>query len=330
MAIARTTTQLIASVRRRTFIKSDDPDFTDADILAILNEQIGSYLCDLIRPYVANYALCQKDTELVAFQSDYAVPVRALNGTTEAIGIVDPTGVVPGYRLVYYDPQDAILLQTAQNSDIPVAYNMPGNVIRLYPTPGDLTGTTPTNTLRVQYFQRPSELVDPSAVGVVSSVSDGSPTYSVTLAANAPSTFTVGARVEFVSAQPGYGVLGQVGVIASVAGANLTVTGTLPTAPYVPTAGDYLCLEDQAPVCTFIPLEFQECLLQWTAIKMLEAKGDQQGMDRLGKVLSASEAALRHQLPKRNMGQRRYLSAWAGLRGVPVRGLLWPLSNPGA
>lgn len=329
MAIARTTTQLIASVRRRTFIKSDDPDFTDADILEMLNEQIGSYLCDLIRPYVANYALRQEDTLLVANQSDYSIPVRALNGTTEAIGIVDPTGVVPGYRLVYYDPQDAILLQTMQNSTVPVAYNMPGNVIRLYPTPGSLIGTTPTTTLRVQYFQRPSELVDPAAVGVVSSVADGSPAYSVVLASDAPATFVTGAEVEFVSAQPGYGVLGSVGVIASASGPNVTVTGTLPTAPYVPQAGDYLCLKDQAPVCTFIPLEFQECLLQWVAIKMLEAKGDQQGMDRLGKVLSASEAALRHQLPKRSMGQRRYLSAWAGLRGVPVRGLLWPLSNPG-
>ena len=202
--------------------------------------------------------------------------------------------------------------------------------LRLYPTPGDMVGTSPTDTLRVQYFQRPSELVALSAVGVVSSVSDGSPAYSVVLSADAPATFTVGAEVEFVSAQPGYGVLGDAGVIATAAGANLTVTGTLPTAPYVPQAGDYLCLKDQAPVCTFIPLEFQECLLQWVAIKMLEAKGDQQGMDRLGKVLQASEAALRHQLPKRNMGQRRYLSAWAGLRGVPVRGLLWPLSNPGA
>ena len=134
--------------------------------------------------------------------------------------------------------------------------------------------------------------------------------------------------MEIVAAAPGYSTYAPTAVISGSGSGYVDVTGVAPVAPYTPVAGDYLCLLDQAPVVTNIPLEFQECLLQWVSIKMLEAKGDQAGMDRLGAVLKASEMALRHQLPKRNMGARRFLSAWAGLRGVPVRGLLWPLLGP--
>jgi len=328
VAIGRTTSALIASIRRRTFIKSEDPDFTDADITAMLNEQVGSYLSDLIRPYCQNYALQQYDTLLVDGQSDYAVPTRALNGTVEAMGIIDPTGVVPGYRLIPYDPQDAILLQQTNSGGIPVAYDMPSNVIRLYPTPSN--PTPPMTTLRLQYFQRPSELVDVTAVATLNAALSNitATTYRVNISGTAPSTFTVGAEVEIVAAAPGYSTYAPTAVISGSGSGYVDVTGVAPVAPYTPVSGDYLCLVDQAPVITNIPLEFQECLLQWVGIKMLEAKGDQAGMDRMGKVLAGSEAALRHQLPKRNMGARRFLSAWAGMRGVPVRGLLWPLLGP--
>ena len=105
------------------------------------------------------------------------------------------------------------------------------------------------------------------------------------------------------------------------------MTGVAPVA-VTPVSGDYLCLLDQAPVVTNIPLEFQECLLQWVSMRCWRPRAIRRAWTGSERVLKASEMALRHQLPKRNMGARRFLSAWAGLRGVPVRGLLWPLLGP--
>jgi hypothetical protein len=58
---------------------------------------------------------------------------------------------------------------------------------------------------------------------------------------------------------------------------------------------------------------------------MMEAKGDQAAMERMGRSLGVSETNLRKQLSQRDTGQRRFLNAWAGFNGAPVRGQLWPL-----
>ena len=328
MAIGRTTADLVASIRRRCFMKPADPDFSTADIIAMINEQVGAYLYDLMRPYAQNYAVQYADQILVAGQQTYAVPERAVNGTMEAIAIVDPAGRVPAYRLQLLDLQDAVLLQRIAQSTVPVAYNFESNAVRMWPTPGTIS--TAQNTLRIPYMQRASELVDVSAVCVLTgALTNVTPTSYRVNVGTIPSTFTVGARVELVSSRPGYSTLGSFGVISATGAGTVDVTGVAPTAPLAPQAGDYLCLYDQAPVLTNVPLEFQECLLQFVGVKMMEAKGDQAALDRMGNVLRVSEGNLRKQLAQRNTGQRRFYSAWSGFAGAPVRGLLWPIAQPG-
>jgi hypothetical protein len=328
VAIGRTTADLVASIRRRCFMKPADPDFSTVDLIGMLNEQVGSYLYDLMRPYAQNYAVQTSDQPLISGQQTYAIPDRAVNGTLEAMGIVDPTGRSPGYRLQLLDLQDSVLMQRVASSVVPVAYSLESNVVRVWPTPG--AATAAQNTLRIQYMQRASELVDVAAVCVTTgALSNVTPTSYRVLVGAVPATFTAGARVELVDASPGYSTFAPSGVISATGGGFVDVTGVAPVAPQTVTAGDYLCLFDQAPVLTNVPLEFQECLLQWVALKCLEGKGDQAGMDRLGATLRVSEANIRRQLTQRNTGARRFLSAWAGFAGTPVRGQLWPLAQPG-
>lgn len=309
-------------------MKSADPDFSTADIIAMLNEQVGSYLYDLMRPYAQNYAVQTSDQLLVSGQQTYSVPDRAVNGTLEAMGIVDPTGKTPGYRLALYDLQDSVLLQRVAGATVPVAYSLESNVVRLWPTPSTITSAQ--NTLRIQYMQRASELVDVSAVCTLTgALSNVTPTSYRVNVGTIPATFTTGARVELVDASPGYSTFSPSGVISATGAGTVDVTGVAPTGPLVPGAGDYLCLYDQAPVLTNVPLEFQECLLQWVGLKMMEAKGDGAALERMGNSLRVSEANLRKQLSQRNTGQRRFISAWAGFAGAPVRGQLWPLAQPG-
>jgi hypothetical protein len=205
-------------------MKPQDPDFTTQDIIDMLNEQVGAYLSDLMRPFAQNYAVQTEDQPLVASQQRYAVPERAVNGTIEALGIVDSTGQSPGYRLSLYDLQDSVLLQTVASSVVPVAFSFESNYIRLWPTPAQ--PQPPTNTLRVQYMQRASELVPVASVGVVESVAPGAGSYAVTLVDAAPAAFVTGAAVEFVKARPAYSTLVPSGVISGVAGDVVTVTGT--------------------------------------------------------------------------------------------------------
>jgi hypothetical protein len=310
-------------------MKPADPDFTDADITAMLNEQVGPYLSDLVRPFSQQYAINTFDQALVAGQSDYLIPERAINGTVEAMGIIDPTGRVPGYRLVLYDLADSILLQSIASSVVPVAYSAVGNFIRLYPTP-TAQNTSLQNTLRLQYMQRASELVDPSFCATLSGALTNvtSTSYRVTTA-TVPAGLTTGVKVELVAARPGFATLGASGVISGTGVGTIDITGTAPVAPYAPQAGDFLCPFDQAPVITNTPIEFQECLLQWVGLKMMEAKGDETAMARMGKALTVAEGNLRKQLSRRNAGQRRFLNAWNGFSGLPVRGLIWPLAQPG-
>jgi hypothetical protein len=208
---------------------------------------------------------------------------------------------------------------------VPVAYSLVANAIRVWPTPSTNQGSQ--NTLSCQYMQRASEVVATTAVatlsGALSSVT--ATTYRVKITGTAPATFTVGAVVEIVSGRPNYSTYNPTATITGSGSGYVDVSGVAPVAPQTPRAGDYLCLYDQAPVLANVPLEFQECLLQWVALKMMEAKGDQAAMERMGKALSVSEGNLKEQLSQRNAGQRRYLSAWSGLAGAPVRGLLWPL-----
>ena len=327
MAIGRTTTDLVASIRRRCFMKAADPDFSTDDITAMINEQVGAYLYDLMRPFAQNYAVQTYDQTLVSGQQDYKVPSRAVNGTLEAMAIIDPLGKVPGYRLVQYDLQDSVLLQTIASSVVPVAYSLESNVVRVWPAP--ITPMAPQNTLRIMYMQRASELVPVASCNVLSSTALSnvtSTTYRINLTATP--LFTTGDVVEMVSATPAYSTYSPTATVTAVGANYVDVSGVAPS-PYQPVAGDYLCLYDQAPVLTNIPLEFQECLLQWVGVKMMEAKGDQAAMDRMGKALSVSEGNLRKQLSQRNTGQRRFMNAWAGFSGAPVRGLLWPISQPG-
>lgn len=269
MASGLTTALLLAAVRRRTKSSSATAAGTaDADLIEYADAETLSRIVPMLVEVQEDHMVTFADTALASGTTVYKIPYRAIGGKVREVARVSSTGVV---SLLARTP----LEEMGEGSG---DYYIRGNDIVLNVDPG-----TTTDSLRVYYQIRPSQLVASSAVAVVSAINTG--TKTITTTATVPSTMTTGVTFDLVRAKPGFECLG-IDLTASVcSGTTWTGAATLPTSLAV---GDYLCLSEQTTIVQ-LPVEIQPILTQRVAIKVLEAKGMTEGLSNAREQLSEME-----------------------------------------
>jgi hypothetical protein len=305
-----TTTALLASVRRRAMLPSSSATGTaDADLLAIANEELQAWLVPLLLAAKSRHLVRRYTVSTAASTAAYRIPSRSVLSNVAEAEVVTSSGAIR--NLVQYDLSDKEDLP--HENGTPGGFYLEGQNIYLVPTPGS------AETLRLSYYIRPNELVATSAVATISAINTG--TGALTTSASVPVTFSTSQRYDLVAAKSSFESL-AIDLTASVA-SGTTVTFSASDLPSGLAVGDYICLAEQSPVAQ-VPADLHPLLAQRTAVKILEALGDFEGMTRAQRALDELAEAARQTLAPRVDGETRVVAPGSsGLMGGTPYGYDW-------
>lgn len=308
MAVAGSYTAeaLISSVRRRGMFPPTDDGSSfprDADILAIVNEEVSGYLAPLINAARQGQFITHVDIPVNANQSAYPVPARALGAEISSVQVVDANGNPLYPALAWMDLETATKWPWNNASfGQPLKYYFEGDSIVLVPTP--LAGN---QSLRIFYPQRPNQLVPATSVLPITSFAGGAPAgrYRLGFTAAAPSGFTTSATYESISQDPSFAKT-TLGVPTALTGTYVEFAGTQPGTIQV---GDTLVLQDTANVLTGVSADLFGLVAQWAVVKLKETREDAEALQRAESVYEKQEKRLKELLGKRVQLAHRKVSA---------------------
>lgn len=151
---------LIRAVRRHAQLDEEHPDYTNAVILEECNAFMSSTLTPAL--FAARTGLLLKRfSQQTAVDIDvYRLPPRAIAGALEDLVCYTGTDY---WQLRQIEPAQAWRYDGAATGR-PLVYVMLGSSVRLYPSPDA------AYILRMQYYLRPSKLVEHQTVGLISAI----------------------------------------------------------------------------------------------------------------------------------------------------------------
>lgn len=267
------TTDLVSDVQIAAGIPDNQGTFTDTVVYAIGDREIRSKMLPLIMKNLEEYYIVILDYNVTANQAAYQIPTRAVAAGLRDVQLVQSNDDEARTPLERLSPED-LYSTVGGNYRFTIKKNgfyLQGNQVVVYPTP-----TTTQNLLRLSYACRPNKLVDPTACGQVLSIDLS--TNTVVLSASAPSTFAVNTLMDLVNANPNFDWWAQdlaLTAITTTTVQNDTLTFT--TLPSSLNVGDYVCLSGQSCVVQ-VPVELQPLLVQYIAVRILSAQGDEQSL----------------------------------------------------
>lgn len=298
---------LIQSIQRNTLLPASQATYTQADMLALLNEALQSEVIPYILSLAENYFVTTVQIPII--QSSSTAYVQASAGSA-------------GPNVAYQLPPDAIgkklvnvSVVTAQGIMLTLPQVTPwqiGSQVSYTTgcfTQGDLLYLFPAAaysslvTIQLTYPQAPLALCDdtgtpaagePSSaeVGNVAVDTFGKPTGVITVNGTLPSSFTVGAVVNFVSGQPQFRTTAAA-AITNISGFQLTVDPVVLTDAQgraTVNVGDWVANVGYAPFLQ-LPVEARNLVTQAAIVKILEGLGDNKSATADGRYKAMKLAA---------------------------------------
>lgn len=270
---------LIAEVRRAAQLPDSFADYTDAIIRTELNTQLQQRFARIMVKARVGMMLKRYSQTLTSGTATYPLPSRAMHAGAECLSISLGTSSWPLEQIEAHQ----VWQYENMSTDRPRFYAMLGSSYRLYPTPND------AYTLRVQYYLRPSRIVekqDDSTIGQVSAVDQTARTLTVTtyssivdkdtgtaLSASRRIDLVRGPPLVVIAAVQGYDASYEVvmpSATFSVVSTTLTLAGTTDMSEV--QVGDYVRVADQSEWPS-IPHEYHPALCWSVAAKIARDRG---------------------------------------------------------
>lgn len=202
------------------------------------------------------YLIYQEAIPVVANQSRYRVPSRALNGNLRHLWYEDSAGT---RSKLWVRSHEDLEYYNATQTGPPSAFMLQGNDIVLLPIPQN------AGSLVVAYPFRPNLLVDVTTTQTILTVA----TKSVTVA-NVPANFISGVKYDIIDNASGGGI-----VHYDLDGTVNTSTRTITFAQSIPNAkpGHWIAQAGQTPVPN-LPEEGQPLLLETVVLRLEMLRGN--------------------------------------------------------
>lgn len=317
MAFNFTSDYLIADIKRRTFVPTNQITYTDEDILAFADEETQVGIVPLLMSVREDYLVAYKEDTVLNDVLEYDMHPRAIVQKLKDVTMIQANSS-PVNMVEVSIPR----IQSDQVADR-INFNYPGFYTRankvMLTSPQTFTG----NTLRQYYFLRPSRLVKNTEASLVTRV--GPDANLPALAANQvqvsfiPTTFgtasTFTQTVDVVNGNPGFEIFAM---DASASFDINTLVVTFPSLTSLPEGtqvGSWICLASET-VVPQLPVELHPLLAQRTAVKILEGLGDATNLQLAQGKLKEAEKALIGLLSNRVEGEpQKVLNPYSTLRG---------------
>ena len=139
--MAWTTANLLTAVRRRCRIPDGASAFSNAELLAIADEETLHTLLPVLRMVRQNYYVRVEDTAVVADQEAYRIPSRAQGGTIRDVTYLDPDGDEFEINPVSLEEYPALTRGTPVYWPNRRAHAIQGDQLLIRPIPTTATGS---------------------------------------------------------------------------------------------------------------------------------------------------------------------------------------------
>lgn len=287
--MAMTSDRLLAGVKRRITIPSRQSLLTNEDILAFADDIISSRIVPVVESSNQEFFIRLVDVPLVASQSIYSIPYRAVGRALRELKMQDSNNNIRNVALIQLE--DA---QLFTQSSLTLGFYFYGDKIHLVPdVPSSLTQD---QTLKLWYRLPPSNLIEVSDAALVTGVSGDDVTVSVV-----PDAIVNGAVIDFIQGRSGSTIYEIDQTITNVNGTTISFgAGVVPDDL---TAGDYISIAQTSPVINFIPNECYSLIESLTAYRVLTSIGDFEGANVLKEDISSEEKNVKMLLEPRIDGE---------------------------
>jgi len=257
------TDTFLSLVKATANIPTSQSTFTDEEILNFASDEMRNKITPLLLSVREEYFVYESDIALVANQSGYAIPNRAIGMKLREVQCLDSNGNI--CNLPRLDIENISALD-ASVSGTPSGFYLRGNKVILWPTPSISSGS-----LRLTYFRRPNFLVPTSKGSQIDAINTS--TNVVTVASIGDSQIVTGAKVDFQSGDAFYESLGDDYTISALSGSDLTFSSL----PSDLSIGDWLHFRDTTSLIQ-IPEDITGLLVARTIMRVFESQGDSDGI----------------------------------------------------
>lgn len=244
LGITFTSDELINEIKVRQTVPTSQGTFTNQDFMRLLNAAMFQKVLPAIHRVKEEYFITYTDIPLVANQAEYNIPARAVGGQLRDITYVDSGGVES--ELPRLMPEDL-------KKPIP-AY---GVVLRNHQALMVPTPSAAVDSMRFYYERRPNNVCLVTDAGEISSIDTG---LNQIVVVTKPSTWAVGTKIDFTSANPIFQTRGDGYAITNISGFTITFA-SLPSSLAV---GDYAAESGFSPIPQ-LPYEGHLVMAQYAA-----------------------------------------------------------------
>lgn len=259
-----TANDLMAAVKRYGNVPTSQITFLNTDFYALADDSIRSKMVPLIIKHCEEFYVYPKNYAITSGQSAYAIPQRAINMMLRSVQVIGNSAPDTRVNLERLNIED--LYASGGSGAKPLikkcGFYVEGNNVVLYPAPAQSF-----DTLRLNYFIRPGQLVDTSTCAQVQSVDLIGNTITCV---SVPSAYSTMNTFDLVKAQPGFDYTAIDQSVSSIVGSVITFSSPLPTNISV---GDWVCLANTSCVVQ-VPVELQPLLTQYVVVRVLSAQDD--------------------------------------------------------
>jgi len=176
--VARSTTELLAAVRRAGFFP-DASDQSSADLLILADQELETLISEAVVSGRGEHWFRTEDTTITAGTASYRLPRRVLGRAIRAVAVVPPAGAAE-YQLTQLDPVELRGMFSTTATANPAYFAFEGDFIKLGAVPASSDWT-----LRVHYVQKPSQMV-PVSTTTMARVASVPTTTTLTLHDTSP------------------------------------------------------------------------------------------------------------------------------------------------
>lgn len=301
-----TSDDLLTSIKRGITVPAYQARFTDADILALANEEIETVFMPMILGLREEYFVKIAIASIVSGQSEYDIPYRAVGRTIRDLRYNDGNNKI---ILAYVAPEESAMYTNGSSSGVPYGFYIQEDKIIIVPTPNASTGS-----LEIKYLLRPNELVQLADAAVITAINTLTGVVTISSALTGLTTAT---PIDFIQARAGNITLSYDITPTNIASTLITFTASdLPSGLAV---GDYISFAGESPVVQ-LPEEAHPILANAVHVRLLRALGDYEGYQVEALQLQDKLTMLRSTLSPRVEGVNKVVVSRHGfIRRAPRR-----------
>jgi hypothetical protein len=209
---------IVSLVQQKAVLPNTPTLFTSAAIVSLLDDAMRMKVFPLVKNLKEEYWVTSFDYTVIANQSAYQIPYRAVGAGCRKIVLVDSNG--NELKLTKYEPEDIVFpLIPTGSGDFRLGYYLKDNAVVFWPP---ITGTYSGYLLRLYYERRPSSLVSKSSCGQIASVNQGASTITLNFV---PTAWNTSTTIDIVNNLPPFNSIMDDIVITNIGGPANGVLG---------------------------------------------------------------------------------------------------------